>query len=471
MEQGKKNMNKVWKIILQVLCILFALAMAVQIVFSFIWMAQNIDNLSAFGDTADYVSLSETLALDEYRPILYPLFLRFIRSIDQEHYFTIVFVIQTVISILSLSFAIYAIDTVCTGKRFSIKRAIIWLFCGLWLNAIPMITFMNFSVLTDSLANSFLVLELAIATLILYHKKPTIADGIGLAVAFIAQSLLRADRFYSGLLILLILFLAAIVRNKEWRKRMAIGMAALLAVCVGTTLIIRNTTQETGRGGRVQTNLSFVLLDRVVWPNMSANYDLFPEEIKQNISIEEANKFDSHNNQVMYFLAPTLEERVGKEKAEEYYRTMSDIVWKNMSGKVISDIFQDYMTVVITPLTHYRATHGLPTRPTNIGWNMHCLSLKTPELTKQYDDISFWILAAGVCLGLILLIASLIQKEKRPYPIFPWILAGIIISLWFTLGDGAPPNDRYYLIIYLVYAVIPIIGYFRLLNKNSKRLE
>lgn len=140
---------------------------------------------------------------------------------------------------------------------------------------------------------------------------------------------------------------------------------------------------------------------------------------------------------------------------------MSDIVWKNMSAKVINDILQDYLTVVITPITHYRATHGLPTHPTNIGWNIHCMSLKAPELTKQYDHISFWILAAGVCLGLILLISTLIQKEKRPYPFFPWVLAGIIISLWFTLGDGAPPNDRYYLIIYLIYAIIPIIGYAR----------
>ena len=288
MEQRKMNMNKIWVIILWILCILFALIMAVQIVFSFVWMIQNIDSLSGFGDTADYITLSETLALDEYRPILYPLFLRFIRSINQDHFYSIVFVIQTVISILFLSFAVYTIDFVCSGKHFSVNRAGIWLFGGLWLNSIPMITFMNFSVLTDSLANSFLVLELAIATLVLYHRKPTIAEGIGLAIAFIAQSLLRADRFYSGLLILLILFLAVIIRNKEWRKRIAIGMAVLLAFCVGTTIIVRNTTQETGRGGRVQTNLNFVLLDRIVWPNMGANYDLFPEEIKQNISIEEA---------------------------------------------------------------------------------------------------------------------------------------------------------------------------------------
>ena len=86
---------------------------------------------------------------------------------------------------------------------------------------------------------------------------------------------------------------------------------------------------------RVRTDFSFVLLDRIVWPNMEANYPFFSEEIQNTISLEDAKLFDQHNNNVMYQLAPMVESKVGKKKAGDMYCEMAKVVFFHQTKKVI----------------------------------------------------------------------------------------------------------------------------------------
>ena len=79
--------GRVWRVIRTGLCVLFLLAALVQIGYSIAWMAGNFNTVPDFGDTKEYLSLSETFSLDEYRPVLYPLLLKWARGIDAEHYY------------------------------------------------------------------------------------------------------------------------------------------------------------------------------------------------------------------------------------------------------------------------------------------------------------------------------------------------------------------------------------------------
>lgn len=454
----------IWRRIRRGLCCLLGAVMLAQIAFSFIWMAENINAVPCFGDSTEYINLSESMSLDEYRPVLYPLLLRGLRQAFGEGFHIPLYLLQTILSVFSLSAAAYALDRVGRNRKKqgrAWKNVLMWVYTGLYLNAIPMITFMNFTVLTDSLANSLLVLFLAMAVLVIYEK-PTVPRGVCMALAMAGQSLLRADRFYSGLLLLACLLIVGLIRNRQGRKALLIGFAGILVINMAIVLPVRAVTQVKGRNGRVETNLSFVLLDRVVWPNMAANYEYFPEEIKANISLEEAQSFDSHNNKVMYELAPGLEAKVGKEKAAEYYRTMAGIVWEHQSGKVIRDIADDTLSLAAAPLTHYLAVHEMRGH-TNIPWNIHCLSTVTPERTKQYDDAGLLILLVCLMIWLLILIPDLILNGRsRQHPMGVFLIAGAIICLWFSLGDGAPPNDRYALIIYTFYGLLPVsLAWFR----------
>ena len=95
-------------------------------------------------------------------------------------------------------------------------------------------------------------------------------------LSLMAECLLRADRLYSCMLLLVIVFIVRIIRNTKARKRV---LAAMLLICF------------------------------VVVGNMEANYSDFSEEIKNTITLEDAKTFDSHNNNVMYQMAPLVEEK------------------------------------------------------------------------------------------------------------------------------------------------------------------
>ena len=38
--------------------------------------------------------------------------------------------------------------------------------------------------------------------------------------------------------------------------------------------------------------------------------------------------------------------------------------------------------------------------------------------------------------------------------LLPYIGMSMILTLWFSLGDGAPPNDRYAMIIYITWSLL-----------------
>ena len=63
----KKNSN-----ICRLFLTLLGLLMAIQICFGFAWMVVNLANVPIFGDSTEYFNLSQTLMVDEYRPLLYP---------------------------------------------------------------------------------------------------------------------------------------------------------------------------------------------------------------------------------------------------------------------------------------------------------------------------------------------------------------------------------------------------------------
>lgn len=159
---------------------------------------------------------------------------------------------------------------------------------------------------------SMLVFFLSGLMRLLGDERISISIFLMTLAAFVAQCLLRADRFYSCMLLMAIAFAVKTIRNHGNRKQRLISALLMFLLAISTVKGVNAVTQTPGLNHRVQTDFNFILLDRVVWPNMVANYDSFSEEIRNIITMEEAVVFDSHNNNVMYQMAPLVEQRAGK---------------------------------------------------------------------------------------------------------------------------------------------------------------
>lgn len=456
--------------------ILAVIAMAVQILCSLFWMAINLYNIPVFGDSTEYYNLSQTLQLDEYRPILYPLLIR-VASMLCTHlpfpYQTLLYLWQTVFSFLSILYLIWQLGSIAYPKikkkkwRVFLAKAV---FVSLYLMGIPMITFLNFSVLTDSLATSMLLFTVGAIIKIFNSKKFFRSSYFIIFASMLVEYTLRADRLYTCTLFLVICFFIYLIKKRKKafiRQAVVFSLAAVL-LSTGFASAINKITQQPGLYGRIPTTFGFVLLDRVVWPNMENNYQDFSDEIKSLITEEDAKTFDEHNNNVMYQMAPLLREKVGIDKAEELYKEMAAVVFRNQPVKVIGDICEDILCVFFTPISAWLSTLGVV--DTADDWNLYCVSQNSRSLSNFYYHfylyffIVLFVIACAIILRKHLCTKKVSGKTasetagkqkdiKMSRLLWPGFLLCLIISLWFSIGDGAPPNDRYALLHYIIWTL------------------
>lgn len=470
---GDKMKFKIFNQVINIAVISF---MAVQIIFGLIWMIQNVNSVPGFGDTPEYIKLSESMKVDEYRTIFYPFLLKCSIALEHRlgiayHYF--MYAGQTVLCYVCILYMVHFLFKHILKESKLFKEV----YVSLYLLTIPMITFHNLTILPDSLALSALLV--VITQLVKFiTESVNIKDSVIFFLAIMLELMIRADRIYSLSIVALIYCVVGLIKSKDWKKYLTVILLTFFAVVLN--LGINSVTQKKGYYGRVETNLPFVLLDRVVFPHMTENYEYFSDEIKANVTIEDAQLFDSHNNHVMYSFAPMLESKVGKEKASEMYVEMAKVVWKNDKSKVISEIFYKFRLMFFMPIYGDLCMKGKVW--TNFGWLYYNFSQVNEKLTRNYIkfyDIGFAYIVLG--LSVLLTILGIAFKNSRQQ-ILHWLKALalyfiilFVIVLWFAVGDGDGANHRYVLLGYIIFTILPV-GVFsefnRLINdKNGGNAE
>ena len=430
--------------------------MCVQIVLGFIWAAANISSVPGFGDSAEYLQLSENLKVDEYRTIFYPLLLK-IANFMQRHtgisYFYYIYALQVVLCFVAIFYMWHFLYTRILGRNGMIKEIIV----SLYLMTIPMVMGHNLTILTDSIALSALLV--AITQLVRIPTEDKRWNYVVFFVAVTLELMIRADRIYSFTIYVAVYTVIYLIKTKNYKKYLLVLCCMLLAVVIN--LGINKKTQIKGYYGRIETNLSFVLLDRVVYPHMQQNYGDFPAEITDVVSIEDAQVFDTHNNNTMYVFAPMLQEKVGKDKAEEMYREMAAVVWRNNKKDVMREIWDKFKVMCFAP---YYADASMKGKViSNWGWIYYNYSLNGEKLTGNYYNyynIGYGII--GLVLTIVLLIYGLVRKSTRAdmarwlKALTPYLVMLILLCLWFAVGDGDAANHRYVLIGYIMWTVLTI---------------
>ena len=193
---------------------------------------------------------------------------------------------------------------------------------------------------------------------------------------------------------------------------------------------------------------------------MTQNYNDFSDEIKSLITEDDAREFDRHNNNVMYQMAPLLREKAGEDRAEELYKEMASTVFKNQPGKVIFDILEDITCVIFTPVSAFLSIYGLAN--TSDDWNLHCVSQNSQTFSTIYYNYYLYtfmfLFLMSILTGIVRFVRRKPQNMKKHTAgisrlLAPGFLLCVIIALWFSIGDGAPPNDRYALLHYIIWTL------------------
>lgn len=441
-------MQKVAKAVLAVAGRVLFIGFSIQIILGICWMLCNFTGFQRFGESLLCEEIGKTLICDEYEGILYPVLILVTKGMEE----LILVPYRFILYLLQIGFAFWVSYQLLGSFCVQEKSRRVW--GALAMLTFPMAMQCHLAVLPDSFVSSLLLLELAVVSGILINgRRVTPGSFVKALVCWVLAVLLRPEYLYIGIPPLVLLSLYGL--GKAWkddRKRMWYPLTLLVLVVVlgGLLLMVKNFTQEEGCYDRVTKSRNAAMVSRLAWPYAGTDYEFWPGEVKAQFTFEEARQIDYYADHMDRILGRTLEEALGKERAEELFGEIAEIAWQNHKNEILHRTVWDAMGYTVSPLVLQRQFTG-KIYDSYSGRNYDIMRSKTPFLTKYYMDYSCMWFGAGLVLTAVLegvrLAAGLTEKaerRKRLQKLCRWLLtavccvfsSGVLVLVYTLRGAG-----------------------------------
>ncbi len=349
------------------------------------WMVYNASVIPAYGDTRDYLARARTLHVDQYRTILYPAFLRIggvVRYGVDAPSIAVVYAVQW--SAVAASTALFATALINGLSVFRARRrtstALVLATVAL-VATNPLVAHFAFSVMSDSLATSFTMAF--IGSLVLAMTDPLSPSkrrlwlGIAL-VCFFLMALSRVEKVYAGLALATVtgiwLFANPLRSNGAFSRRRGVLVLILLMATLGAAVTVNRATQIHDPN-QASLDLSSMAFNRVVWPRLTRVYPHLSPEARALIPLDEAVRFDMHNNNVDTLL---IRNRDNHRIIDQITVTTLQMFPFSVIGKTLYDLAKYTFPNLAFPL---EAVSILP-RSTATWWTLSRMEMASPRLTR-----------------------------------------------------------------------------------------
>ena len=397
-------------LVMRCLCMGVLMLMWLQIIIAGVWAFFNMHIIVPYGDVCEYIRLAHTMILDMWRPIAYPLFVRFCiviaHALDLPFY-TVIYVFQNCFSLAAIYYFIQTLWVCFAGgvsplPKLSIKSFLgtperrKLLFLTLFAASNPLLMHFNFSCLTDSLCNSFSILFVSEVLMIMRGSKLDWHHILLGMISFIWMCLLRAERLMlMGTMILALSAVLVFVMKGPGKKRVIVSILMIVVIAIPLTNVIKSETQ-TANVGRLAPSVHTALYQRVGYRHFFDNYDYMPDSVTRNITRYEAFYNDASQLNTNTVCASVL------QKDPEHYHQILDAVWITVLihdfYRVFRDVFLDFVCNVFAPAVFNIVTlHTLPTTDLTLGR----MTDGTPDLAWFYmrvSEMAFWLLVVAFAL-------------------------------------------------------------------------
>ena len=449
-----------------VLIVLVGHAMPLMLI-AIVWWAKNLETVPSYSDTVLYLKLAESLRVDDFHTLFYPLILRGIREVALLFGCRIEILLQllqTALALASIAYLGRALwDVTAATERFNDlkrvsslrRRAVIGAFAMLVFSQ-PLVNHFALSAMTDSLASSFTTAGLAALIRISAlgdTRLRTVFIG-GLAIA--ATGFMRAEKVYVMGLTIVVAMAAAwwLARStmSSQRTRMLAYLTLLLLIPAIAVTVINKTTQIPGYYGWPPVTTEVRLFVRTVWPRLGELRPLLSEEFRAVISEEAAEAFDDDYNDYLD-LVPLLREHAGGTEA-----LVNEASWAairhygfEIASNTTMDALRYAMPLISYPVDLYFG-HGIRAS----DWTRTRMRSTTPRLTDAYVWGTTGVLLVIQIPVMLALLIRLRGSWNRRLVVAAGLLlvASIINAALYAAGNGLQ-NVRYALpAAYLMFAGI-----------------
>jgi hypothetical protein len=435
------------------------------------WWVLNLGAVPEYGDTTHYLQLAATLRVDQHRTLFYPLVLRGLRGIAtglgvQTH--LLVYLLQSAAVLLSIAYLGRALwDVTATTARFSclatVSAGCRCLMIGTAAVVVftePLVNHFALSVMSDSLAASFMVVGIATLVRVTVLGDTRLRTAIVGWLAVAAAGFMRAER-----VILFVVIIAGILTIHAFQVRWMrsagstrlsgpglrpLTLLAVLLITPTAAVIVLNHATQTAEGWPPRT-VGMHLFVRTVYPRLAAMRPLLSAEAQAVVSAEDAARFDSNYNHYLS-LIPRL--RRGAGGTDRLVDEISRAALQNRGPDIARAIALDALCYSI-PIIAYPVDVILDTQRNVSTWTASRMEMAHPFLTWVY-----FVTATTVLVGvqLPLLLAEPYRRGDRDRHVTVAValtVGGAVVSgVGYAIGSGLQ-NVRYALPGYmLLYAVI-----------------
>ena len=389
-------MKNFYKLILPVVRGFVYGAMAIQIVLGILYIGSNLMAVPQFQETARYLEMAETLVVDEYTGILYPLLLRLCSILPVVPFQIPLYLIQIFVAV----FCVYHFACTWTDRKG------VALGCSLWINTIPFVAQAHVTVLPHSLVFSFLVLMLLEVLKGTKHKEPlNMMDFAVLLCSYTILVQLGREYFFAGTLLVVWAILLQIYHKEQ--KVLLFGVTTLISLGILiSNLAIYKGTQTQGAYGRIQRSFQAVVLQRVGMSTMKERFMIYmPNEIRECFTGNELEEFAKYPYKLQTEFGPVLEDCYGKKYANELYWKLGLLGFGNATKDSVKSIAEDTLNYAMPAGVYFTWRDGNEKGITS--WNYQQFIEQAPALSVMYVTVCqcLWLLGFGLCTAVGIMIA------------------------------------------------------------------
>jgi len=458
------GMRKSLKYIRFILMGVFTLLMTVQTVLGIGWMVVNIGHLPLFEETFLLAEASQSLVLDEYMGVLYPLLIRLARGITTVipiPYYVLLYVLQLAAAGYTANYLLKYNGWILENDNLNRIRKI--LVIG-YLLTFPQLLQLHLTVLPYSLSMSVGILLICDGLYYLRHADEIRGKVlIRLCGLWMLEVLLLPDYIWLAGVFLSGVLVAAAWKNKQWRGRILVSILCTV-LCFG---VIESSTQTPGSMGRIQKSAGAALLRRFVWPDFVTYSFFWPEEVRETFDIEALTGVAKYAEETVYHFGYTLDEKYGRKAANDIYREMVKVAFGLDTKLLLKEVGRDYVAYLCPQVSFQQQmsdNHGAL-----LAWNYGRLQEHAPILTKYYVRCSFTGWNVMCMPGLLLLIAAVLRKRIR----LSWgtVLLGmsaLFMAFWYTMQGAGIQDYKNVMLISFLWLLSVVWGFFSVAEKTDE---
>lgn len=441
---------------------------AVQIVLGICWMVMNFPNLPRFGESALYVEISKTLICDEYEGILYPVLILMARGIEELFripYYCILYLFQMGLAYLA-------------GYQFlkavGVKEKMPLIGGSMALLTFPMAMQCHLAVLPDSLAASFLLLELSFGLQILLKGQSLRAGEFVKVLAFwLLTGLTQPEYLYLGGIPVAVLFVYGFIKGWKNQKKKILYNGILILAFAGMITGVESLTQIEGYYGRTHQSMGLAMAGRCGWPYVYQDYENWPAEVKEYLTWEEALHIDYYADNMERILGRTLEKAVGVERAGELLWEIGEIGWQHHKNAIVHDAAWDVAGYMFSPMVVLRQFTG-KVYDSYSGRNYDIMRMNTPQLTEYYFDYGCRWFTVGLAVAALLWLVT-VFREKRSFwnagkivALLGWMFTVAGVALYYCLRGAGMMDYKKSVAVTLLWIVWMLAAGDRSVNSNRR---